>query len=161
MKISALLTCVLGVALAQTPTNAPAVTIHVGDKPAITMTAEDFAKLPRHSVTVAEHGKTAAYEGVLLHDVLERAGAPLGSELKGKALASYVLATGKDGYQVVYTLAELDPAFTDTDILVADKSGGEPLTESQGPFRIVVPHDKKAARSLRMLERIDVVELRK
>jgi hypothetical protein len=52
----------------------------------------------------------------------------------------------------VYTLTELDPAFTDSGILVADKSDGQTLPENQGPFRIVVPHDKKPARSLRMLK---------
>ncbi len=136
-------------------------TVHVGDRPEITIKAEDLAKMPRHSVTATEHGTAVAYEGVYLHDVLARAGAPFGKELRGKALSTYVLATGRDGYAVVYTLTEMDPEFSESDLLVADKSKGEPLPVNQGPLRIVAPHDKKPARSLRMLDRIDVVQLRK
>jgi hypothetical protein len=55
----------------------------------------------------------------------------------------------------------MDAAFTDSRILLADRAKGQPLSEAQGPFRIVVPSDKKPARSLRMLERIDVVQLKK
>jgi len=96
---------------------------------------------------------------VLLGDVLKRAGAPLGSELSGKALASYVLVTAADGYQVVYSLAEADPGLTETQLLVADTANGAPLAETQGPIRLVAPHDKRAARSVRMLRRIEVVRL--
>jgi hypothetical protein len=137
------------------------VTVKIGDRPELTLTEEDFVKMPRHQVKAMEHGNTVEYEGVLLHDVLARAGAPLGADLKGKALSSYILATAKDGYAVVYTLAEVDTAFTEGDLLLADRSGGQPLKENQGPFRMVAPHDKKPARSLRMLERIEVVQLRK
>jgi hypothetical protein len=43
----------------------------------------------------------------------------------------------KDGYQVVFALAELDPAFTSNDIIVADTVDGRPLVDDQGPLRIV------------------------
>lgn len=137
------------------------VAVRVGDKPEQTFTEEDFAKMPRHHVRANEHGTTVEYDGVLLRDVLEKVGAPLGKELKGKALSTYVLATARDGYAVVYTLTEMDTAFTDSEILLADRVKGQPLNDTQGPFRIVAPSDKKPARSLRMLERIDVVQLRR
>ena len=38
-------------------------------------------------------------------------------KLLGKALAGYVLAEANDGYQVVFSLGELDPSFIDTEIL--------------------------------------------
>ena len=96
------------------------VIVRVGDKPEQIFTADDFAKMPRHHVSVKEHDTTVEYDGVLLHDVLEKAGAPLGKDLKGKALSTYVLATARDGYAVVYTLTEMDAAFTDSGILLAD-----------------------------------------
>jgi hypothetical protein len=136
-------------------------TVHVGDEPAVTLSQSDLAKLPRQSVKVTEHGVDANYEGVLVRDVLARPGVPLGKDLRGKALSTYVLATGRDGYAVVFSLTEFDPAFQDSDILLADKRDGKPLDEKQGPLRIIVPHDKKPARSVRMLERIDIVQLRK
>jgi hypothetical protein len=50
---------------------------------------------------------------------------------------------------VVFSLAELDPGFTSNDIIVADTIDGKPLFEYQGPLRIVAPHDKRGARSIR------------
>lgn len=93
-------------------------------------------------------------------EILKRAGAPLGDALRGDAVASYVLASASDGYQVVFSLAELDPDFTSNDIIVADTVDGEPLFAYQGPVRIVAPNDSRGARSIRMLERLEVVRLR-
>jgi DMSO/TMAO reductase YedYZ molybdopterin-dependent catalytic subunit len=129
----------------------------------LTLTKADLAKMPRTSVTVKAEGndEETTYEGVLLYEILKQAGAPLGKQLMGKALASYVLAEAHDGYEVVYALAEFDPSFTDNKIIVADTVNGKPLFQYQGPFRIVMPQEKKGARSIRMLEKITVVRLRK
>ena len=140
---------------------AASLTVRVSGKPDLTLYADDLAKMPRHDITVTEHGKQVQYEGVLLRDVLARAGAPLGPQLRGKALSNYVLATARDGYAVVYTLTEMDTAFSDGDLLIADKNRDGPLSAEQGPLRIIVPHDKKPARWLRMLKQIDVEPLRK
>ena len=127
----------------------------------LTLSAEDIRAMPRGSVQFQDQGVTKKYEGVWLHDVLRKAGAPMGNEAHGKALATYVVATARDGYQVVFSLGELDPAFRDNEILLADTIDGQPLSERQGPFRIVVPHDKRGARSVRMLNEIQVVRLGK
>jgi hypothetical protein len=117
--------------------------------------------MARTTVTMSEEGREMQYGGVLVGDVLKRAGAPLGRDLTGAAVATYVVASAKDGYQVVFSLAELDPAFTPNDIIIADTIDGKPLFDYQGPLRIVAPHDKRGARSIRMLQKIDVVRLRK
>ncbi len=132
-----------------------------GDVPnPLSLTAGDLAQLPRRSVTFQEHdGTKSTYEGVALMDLLEKAGAPSGSQLKGKALASYVLATARDGYQVTFTLAELDPVLRDSTVIVADKRDGKPIPGSLGPLRIIAATDKKGARSVRMLEKLQVVLL--
>jgi DMSO/TMAO reductase YedYZ molybdopterin-dependent catalytic subunit len=130
-------------------------------KQALTLSAEDLAKMPRASVRTTNNGIETVYEGVWLHEVLNKAGVPQGGELRGKALASYVLAEAQDGYQVVFSLAELDPSFIDNQILLADTANGKPLFGAQGRFRLVVPKDKPGARSVRMLTRLDVVQVRK
>jgi DMSO/TMAO reductase YedYZ molybdopterin-dependent catalytic subunit len=127
----------------------------------LTLSKDDLAKMPRTSVHFDSEGADTTYEGVLLYDVLKKAGAPLDKQLMGKALASYILAEARDGYQVVYTLGELDPNFGAVKIMVADTVNGKPLFQYQGPFRLVVPGDKKGARSIRMLEKITVVRLKK
>jgi len=127
----------------------------------LTLTADDLAKMPRASVRTTSNGMETVYEGVWLHEVLKKAGAPQGSTLRGKALASYVLAEARDGYQVVFSLAELDPDFIDNQILLADTANGKPLFGAQGRFRIVASKEKPGARSIRMLTKLEVVQLRK
>jgi hypothetical protein len=134
-----------------------------GDVPApVSLTADDLAKMPRQTVSVPEKdGSKTEYEGVLLRDILRRAGAPSGKELRGKALNSYIVAKASDNYQVVFTLAEVDLDFANETIIVADKREGKPLSANQGPLRLVVANDKAAARSVRMLETLELVRLAK
>ena len=67
---------------------------------------------------------TRAYEGVPLREILQqRAGAPLGKELRGKALAGYV-SKAADGYEVVFSLGELDQAFGNLSIPSPEKRDG-------------------------------------
>ncbi|HZT37231.1 MAG TPA: molybdopterin-dependent oxidoreductase [Bryobacteraceae bacterium] len=128
----------------------------------VQLRAEELAKMPRETVWVQEEdGTKVQYEGVPLREVLARAGAPLGKELRGKALATYVLAKARDGYQVVFGLAEVDASFANETILVADKRDGKALFGYQGPFRLVCPNDKAGARSVRMLETLEIVRLSK
>jgi DMSO/TMAO reductase YedYZ molybdopterin-dependent catalytic subunit len=130
-------------------------------KQELTLTAGDLAKMPRASVKTTNNGMETVYEGVWLHEVLKKAGVPQGSELRGRALAGYVLAQAQDGYQVLFSLAELDPSFVDSEILLADTANGKALFGAQGRFRLVVPKDKPGARSIRMLTKLEVVQLRK
>ena len=137
------------------------VTVQVLDAPTVTMSAADLAALPRHTAILHDHGKEIPYEGVLVHDVLTKAGLDFGKELHSKQLSSYVEASAADGYKVVYALAEFDPTVMDSDILIADKEDGHGLSEKAGPLRIIVPHDKRPTRSVRMLTKIAVVQVRK
>jgi DMSO/TMAO reductase YedYZ molybdopterin-dependent catalytic subunit len=146
----------------QPPSTAVAPLTIAGDIPkTITLAVGDLKNYPRTTVSLQEEGRTVTYDGVLLGEVLARAGAPLGPELRGNNVASYVLAKARDGYQVVFSLAEVDPAFTGSQIILADTIDGKPLFEYQGPIRIVAPGDKRGARSIRMLERLEIVRLRK
>lgn len=150
-------------AQAPQPQAAPATLAVVGDVPSpLMLKAEDLMKMPRETVSVDDQdGTKVEYEGVPLRELMKRAGAPLGNQLRGKALASYIVAKAHDGYQVVFGLGELDPAFANEQILVADKRDGKPLFGYQGPFRLVCPNDHAGARSVRMLETLELVRLQK
>ncbi len=139
----------------------PFVEITGAVKQALRLSADDLAKMSRATVRTTTHGTETKYEGVWLHELLRQAGVPQGNNLRGKALTGYVLAEAQDGYQVVFSLAELDPSFVDNEVLVADAADGKPLTGAQGAFRLVVGKDKPAARSVRMLTKLEVVQLRK
>jgi len=122
----------------------------------------DLATMPRETVSVSEQdGTKVEYEGVPLREILKRAGVPVGKELRGKALASYIIAKAHDGYQVLFSIGEIGADFGNESILVADKRDGKPLFGYQGPMRLVCPNDKAGARSVRMLEVLEFVRLQK
>ena len=81
-------------------------------------------KLERRTVVTEDRGLRTTFEGVALRDVLAQAGVVFGEKLRGKALAQVVIATARDGYQVAYAIAELDAAFTDQIVLLADRRDG-------------------------------------
>jgi hypothetical protein len=126
-------------------------------KPAIILTDADLSAMPRSTARVlSRDGKESVYEGVLLSEILKRVGQPMGGQLRGPVLARYALLIGHDGYRVLFSLPELDPAFRDARSLVADRLNGATLPAQDGPLRLVVPEDKSEARWIRMLERIEI-----
>jgi DMSO/TMAO reductase YedYZ molybdopterin-dependent catalytic subunit len=124
----------------------------------LTLTVADLKNMPRTTlhVTNQHENKSETYEGVLLEELLRRAGVPQGDQLRGKLMATCVTAEAEDGYKVVFALAELDSGITNSEILVADTVDGAPIDSKRGPFRLVVPHDKRPARWVRMLKSIAV-----
>jgi Oxidoreductase molybdopterin binding domain len=155
--------CGLALLDAQSPAPAATTLKIAGDvRTPLLLSPDELKAMPRTQVEVKdEDGRTVKYDAVLVGEVLKKAGAPLGAEMRGGAVATYVVASASDGYQVVFSLAELDPAFTSSEIIIADTVDGKPLFAYQGPLRIVAPKDSRPARSIRMLERLEVVRLKK
>ncbi|MGH7601966.1 MAG: molybdopterin-dependent oxidoreductase, partial [bacterium] len=91
------------------------------------------------------------FEGVPLVEILQLAGIKFGEKLRGQALATYLLVEASDGYKAVFALPELDSAFTDQVVLLADRRNNKPLAETEGPLRIIVPHEKRHGRWVRQV----------
>jgi DMSO/TMAO reductase YedYZ molybdopterin-dependent catalytic subunit len=125
----------------------------------VTLGASDLRKLTVRDVDVTDpHSKQRArYRGVPVSAVLSLVGAPGGDALRGKALASHVRVDAADGYRVSFSLAELDAGVGATDAIVAFERDGQPLGSEIGPFRIVVPTDKRGARWARQVVSIRVL----
>ena len=66
------------------------------------------------------------------------------------------IVEASDGYRAGFALAELDPAFTDRVILLADHRDGKALAAKEGPLQIIVPGEKKHARWVRQVIRLKV-----
>jgi DMSO/TMAO reductase YedYZ molybdopterin-dependent catalytic subunit len=147
---------------AQEPVNSPDTGIALRvqglvDKP-LGLSAADLAGMPRQTVEARDHdGKLARFTGVTLTEVLKAAGAPLGEKLRGTQLSKFVLVEAADGYRVVFALPELEPAFTDEIVLVADRRDGQPLSAAEGPLRLVVPGEKRQARWVRQVKTLKVL----
>ena len=120
---------------------------------------QDWKQLKHTSVsaTNAHEKKTATYSGVALRDLLKEAGVPSGENLRGKGLTTCVVVAAADGYQVAFSIAELDESIGNLQVLVADAEDGKPLAQTSGPLRLVVPADARPARWVRMVKTIRVV----
>ena len=118
--------CLAGksLAAAQAPATAGPTEFKIGGAVGtpLTITQADLKNGPRATVhAVNSHSdKTETYEGVPLAALLEKAGVPQGGKIQGPWMTAYVLVEAADNYQVVFSLAELDAGFLDSDVLVAD-----------------------------------------
>ena len=128
-------------------------------KPAQTFTLADLAAMPRTTIQckTPHDGKEHTFEGVAMAELLKRAGLPQGENVRGPLLARYILVSAHDGYRSVYSLPEFDPAFTDNRALLADKMDGQPLNDHDGPLHLVLPAEKREARWVRMVEKIEIL----
>ena len=155
--LGALLYCAAYAADAPSPT-AHAIAVSTTGHPVLALDAKALAAMPHEQVTAAAHDEPVSrWAGVKLQDVLARAGVPLDQPLRGKALATFVRVTAADHYQVVFGLSDLDPTLGNTQVLLVDTRDGKPL-DKDGPFRLLVPGDKRPARWVRDVIAIDVVD---
>jgi DMSO/TMAO reductase YedYZ molybdopterin-dependent catalytic subunit len=143
--------------LAAAPDNA-VVQLIVPGKPAAVIDNAAMTKWPRTTTMAGAHDDAPTlWEGVTLVDILGQAGVPMGKQLRGRALATFVRVTATDGYQVVFSLGELDLGLGHQQAILVDSHGGQPLTED-GPFRLLVPGDTRPARWVRNVRSIEVVD---
>src|SRR3984885_901110 len=126
----------------------------------LVLSRSDLEALPHVKVTASEHSSGPVnFEGVTLKSVLEKAGVAFGESMKGKRLTNCLLVEAADGYRAVIALAELDPAFTDKQTLLAFLRDGKPLGEKEGPYRIVIPGEKRMARWVRQVTTLKIVDV--
>src|SRR4030095_11070615 len=110
----------------------------------------DFDKMKRVTVSHKGHDSiTNSYTGVPLIEILNRAGITMDKQLRGKNMAKYLLVSAADGYQVVFSLPEVDTSFNEKEIILADKMNDKPIPSNPGPFQLIVPGEKRPARSCR------------
>lgn len=122
------------------------------------LSASVLAGMPHVDVTAAAHDEApSAWRGVPLTDLLVRAGVALDKPLRGRDLASFVRVTAADRYQVVFALSDLDPTLGHNQVLLVDQRNGKPL-DKDGPYRLLVPADKRPARWVRNVTVIEVVD---
>jgi hypothetical protein len=151
----------LALALALHPARASCQQLIVqnGSGKQIVLARADIEVLPRVKVTTGASGSSTVFEGVPLKDLLEKAGVGFAEPMKGKRLASCLLVEAADGYRVVMALPEIDPAFTDKQVVLVFLKDGKPLDAKEGPYRIVIPDEKRMARWVRQVTTLKIVDV--
>jgi hypothetical protein len=117
----------------------------------------NLAGSPRKECRVPEKdGRVSVYEGVPLSEALRRMGTSVGIHPKGRPPLEYVLVEGVDGYRALFSKAELDPAFVESAVLLADRHDGQALPAGDGPWRLIVPNDQIRSRWVKQVKSIEV-----
>ncbi|CAN5505226.1 hypothetical protein BH10PSE4_BH10PSE4_15050 [soil metagenome] len=158
MKAFVLALCLAGLS---TPAFAQSLLLKGPAGQTATSGAAEIAALPRVTIIFDAHGERHSYEGPLLIDVLAKVGAPTGKAIHGPEMADIVLVKASDGYQVAFGLAELDPGTRANRIILANRADGAALGGKDGAFKVVVEGDLRPARSVRMVNEIEVLKLAK
>jgi hypothetical protein len=135
-------------------------TIKTYEGKTLNFSPEELAALPHRQVAVfnAHTKANETYSGVLLADLLSKAGVPLGENVRGKLFMIGIVAQGMDSYSVLYSLAEVDPSIHTGDVIVADTLDGQKLGKD-GAFKMVSSEEKRPARWVRNLTSISVIKV--
>ncbi|WP_309643064.1 hypothetical protein [Phenylobacterium sp.] len=149
-------TLVFALALAfAAPAAAQELTVVGLDGKSKVLKAADFAGFPRAEVVVPQDTGTKTYEGPILAYVLRAGGLPVGPRLHGDPLRAFVIVTGADGFQAVFSLAELDKDYSTATVVLGDTVDGKPLGTKEAPWRLAISGDKKRWRSVYGVTRIE------
>ena len=127
------------------------------DGRAVPLDARTLSTLPREQASGTVHGQRLACEGVSLLALLRGTGAMPSKPLHGADLARMVRVQARDGYRAVFGLAELDPTLGARKVLLVDRCNGQPIDDSAGPLRLMVPDDARPARWVRQVQSITVL----
>lgn len=128
------------------------------DGTSVALSTERLMGLPRTAFTASAHDKAQRFEGSDLRDVLAAAGVDQTKELRGTQLRRLVSVHASDGYVVVFALAELDASIGDKRVYLVNRAEGAALASDEGPWRLVVPADRRPARWSRQVVRIVVAD---
>jgi hypothetical protein len=86
----------------------------------------------------------------------KKPGVPQGEQLRGKGIATYVLVEAADDYRALFSLAEFNSSFQDSEIIVASWHSDSRCFRAIPPDR---PHEKRPARWVEMVKSITVVRV--
>jgi DMSO/TMAO reductase YedYZ molybdopterin-dependent catalytic subunit len=142
------------------PIGAQSLVIRRADGSDVTLDSARLAALPRVAFEALDHGAPKRFEGVAVTALLRAAEAGPVDSLRGAALRRALVFVGRDGYTGLIALPELDMGLGDTRVFAVDREDGKPLSAEHGPWRIVVVGDRRGARWVRQLVRIEVVQVR-
>ena len=122
------------------------------------LTIEALRALPATSLDISfltsRGEERARYTGAPLWDILVRRGLVDTARHHGE-LCQVAGVTGRDGYFVVLSLGDIAPELGDRRVLLAYERDGAPLPPEKG-IRLIVPGDRRGARSVVDVVRIDV-----
>lgn len=129
------------------------------------LTLKELEAMKPEKASWTNHGKQHEVEGVPVSKVLAAFGftpGPMSKDMppteKRLGYKKVLVATAKDGFQAVFSCAELAEGMGATRALLVWKVDGKPLPPEQAPFRLVVLTDQEPSRSPWAVVKIEVID---
>ena len=153
-----------GIASAQQPAAGPALSVRGAVKSPLSLALAELRAMPQvqisdtRTVTVdgKEEKRERRYGGVLLRDLLERAG--LREERRGDMRRMAVLLTASDGYRTLFSWGELYNTGVGERVLVVLTEEGRDLAPAEGPVALRSFADSRPGpRHVRWLVSVEVL----
>lgn len=137
-------------------------TVRVGGNvaQAMTFSIADLRALPAHTVSLApsaagSEAPARSYRGVLLRDLIDRAG--IGHLEKNVLKKTVIVATASDRYVALFTWAELFNTEVGAAVLVVYAKDGAPLDADEGRIALVSGRDLRSGpRHVKWLKTIEL-----
>jgi hypothetical protein len=131
-----------------------------------TLGQAELEKLGSTTVAWTSHGQTHQVTGVRVDKVLLHFGftpGQMGKDVpvkeKVKGYREVLVATARDGFQAVFSCAEVMEGMGATAAFIVWQVDGKPLGPEAGPLRLVVTTDGEPARSIRQLDSLRVLDV--
>jgi hypothetical protein len=110
------------------------------------LTREELKAMARNKISLGDQTDSVQkYEGVLLIELLKKAGLATSNQNSRAIAQSVIKATGRDQFCAVFSLYEV---MHSPDVLVADTLNGAPLSTGQGPVMLVAGNDQDQGRAV-------------
>ncbi len=158
-RILCLAGCLLALATALQAQSTAPLEVRRPDGSSVTLTATQLAALPRVVGRATTHGNTFSFEGSDLRDVLRLAGVTPTDSLRRAQMRRVIVFVGADGYSALIALSDLDPSIGARRVTLVDRQDDQPLPAEAGPRRLIIDGDHRAARWVRQVVRIEVVDV--
>ncbi len=148
----------------------PPALIVSGDLPTTgVLSLEQIQSLASIEVEWSHDNETHRVIGIPLERILTRFGfdsGPHGRELQNNAerrsgWRKVIVASAPDGFQAVFTCAEVFGEIGPSKVLIVWRVDGKPLPPDSGPLRLIALSDMKGSRSIRQLRRLEIVDMRR
>lgn len=150
-----------------TEQNAPSIAVEGALPRTGTLNVEQLASLGEITVTWPKGEGASEWRGVPVSSVLAHLGLEpdkevcegVDAKVKRAGLRKALVVSARDGYQTVFSMAELFEAFGGGQVFLVWKKAGQPMDAQEGPFRILATEDKKPSRCVYQVTTFTVVDL--
>jgi hypothetical protein len=132
--------------------------LRLPDGRSVSFSSARLTELATDTLRVAlHHGQEQTFRVVKLGALLLDAGVRIDS-VRGPRTTWVVVAAAADGFRAAFTLAELAEDLGPSRVYLAVGTTTGPLPPDEGPFRLLVPTDRRQGRWARQVVSLEVVD---